>query len=604
LIPFFIFHILFATIFAWLLCWVGGSLNIWFAVISLVLALWPALKSRRIFMPEQANWRLGAYSSGGSGLLELIAFVFVLYVSTRHFLWLLFPIEHNFATLSAFNYGDLPLHINYIRYLANGAAFPPLNPSFALETLRYPLGIDLYSALYETIGVPLRAHLFLVGIGATLTSLVLLRSYASWWAVIGFFLSGGLIGWGVLTGQPLTNISDHVEWKNLFLSVFLTQRGMLFAVPAALFLLIVYRGSCLAKYKLQGSKLFFFSLLWGVLPLFHLHVFVIVSLMLFGIRLECSGGSIKTALKNGLGFFISRPLLIAFVPAVLIIWHSTDGFQKASILHISWGWTSGQMDLFSFLLFNFGPWLMLPVAIAVALIFNRPRLEKSRRREFAIDFGVQILLLLFFFNVMLAPWDWDNIKILIWPYLALVRIAFLLFDDHLNSVNRPTLAAVLGLSGFMSLAWSIQAPAVRSVVLFGMGDVANVEGSLARVAKNSAVFAAAPVHNHPIAFLGCARVLGYVGHLWSHGINSSAVETQQENLMKGSADWAQLAASLQITHIYWGPLERAKYGEGDRPWRHKLNNVSRVPGYEVYEVRTTPTPSLSPPSPAPVEVNK
>jgi len=55
--------------------------------------------------------------------------------------------------LSPNNLGDLSLHLTYIRYLANGAAFWPDNPIFASGPLTYPVGIDLFDSLLKLIGV-------------------------------------------------------------------------------------------------------------------------------------------------------------------------------------------------------------------------------------------------------------------------------------------------------------------------------------------------------------------------------------------------------------------------------------------------------------------
>jgi hypothetical protein len=54
--------------------------------------------------------------------------------------------------------------------------------------------------------------------------------------------------------------------------------------------------------------------------------------------------------------------------------------------------------------------------------------------------------------------------------------------------------------------------------------------------------------------------------------------------MQGDPEWIKLAREIGITHIFWGPFEREKYGDGERPWMKLLPNVSRVPGYEIYMI--------------------
>ncbi len=579
MILFFIFHMLFASIFSGLLALVGGQLLPWMAWTGLIGGAGLAFVTSRSFRAQNKQLRFANFSEGGRGLVELIVSAFVVYVAMRHYMWLLFPVDHDWATLSAFNFGDLPLHINYTRFIAQGGHFPPVDPIFSIEPLRYPFGVDFYSALYECIGVPLRSHLFFVGIFSVFSSLLLLRTYGGWWAVLALFLSGGWMGWSVLTGQPLVGVSEGVEWKNLFLSVFLTQRGFLFALPAGLLLLQIFERHIKQVAVMSQRQTFAFELLWGFFPWFHLHVFVIVSLMMGCLAFLNCGWR-----KGARTLFQTRFFAIAIIPASLFVLHSTAGFQKAAISHWKWGWMFDDNEsFFSFLNYNFGPWLWLPVAIFVSLLINRPLLETLKRRQLIREFVAAFFLFVLFFNFILAPWPWDNIKILIWPYLWMVRIAYLVFDEAFDDWTRAGVAAVMGLSGFMVLAWSIQSPVARSLKIFHYGEIANAEGSLQHVPID-AVFAASPTHDHPLAYLGRVRALGYLGHLWSHGIDSTQTEHLQAKLMQGDPDWIRIAHQMGVTHIFWGPWERLRYGDRDRVWMHLSENVSHVKGFEVYAI--------------------
>lgn len=581
-----------SAVIAFLLAFAFGHLTSWIAAGSLVAGAALSLGPARKLLAAHPDWRLAAFSRDGSGVLEIVLTVFVGCAALRHFLWLLFPLDHHLATLTAFNYGDLPLHINYSRLMSSGAAFPPVNPSFASETLRYPFGVDLFNALWESIGVPLTSHFFLTGCLATCASLILLRSFAGWWGIGAFFLSGGIAGWSALKGTPVPDLYQNVDWKNLFLAVFVPQRGMLFALPAGLLLLIGVRRHFAAPEgetaaRLSRGQALFLGLVWGFLPLFHLHAFVVISLLIAALAIEARG------LRGVVDLFQSWLFRAAVVPAVLLILRSTDFFRKAGIAHWKPGWTARPGEFMSFMFVNFGPWLALPVAIAAALVVFRQDFSPARRRALWIEFGVYMGLLALFFNLMLAPWDWDNIKVLIWPYLGLARLAFVVIDRRLGDVTRPVVAFVLLLTGFMGVSQSMRSPAIRGVKIFPVSELANAEGALATVPL-SAVFAAAPTHDHPLAYFGRVRVLGYEGHLWSHGIDSAGVSSKQDKLMAGEGEWLSLARELGVTHIYWGPAERAKYGEAQKPWMEVLPNVSRVPGYRVYAVTPSPTEAEKP----------
>ena len=90
--------------------------------------------------------------------------IFALF-SLRAFLWLVFVDGDSVKVLSPNNLGDLSLHLTYIRFLANGAAFWPDNPIFAGGKLTYPVGMDLFNGLLSLAGVDGLRGLIWVGLG-------------------------------------------------------------------------------------------------------------------------------------------------------------------------------------------------------------------------------------------------------------------------------------------------------------------------------------------------------------------------------------------------------------------------------------------------------
>ena len=97
-------------------------------------------------------------------------------VSLRQFGWLAHRSEGAVLTLLPSNYGDLPLHWTYVAHLAGGAAFWPANPIFTGDRLKYPLGVDLLTAIPVQLGAPMAAALVVTGLaGAALTALALRR---------------------------------------------------------------------------------------------------------------------------------------------------------------------------------------------------------------------------------------------------------------------------------------------------------------------------------------------------------------------------------------------------------------------------------------------
>lgn len=581
----FCLHLTVTTVAAYALSWLVGSLTPAVAVLSLLFGFWVGRRRARWFDSapgaEFAEWSFRSFLRSPNRWIEIVLALFVVFAAYRHFGWMLFYSGGEWRTLHANNFGDLPLHMNYIRFLAEGAEFPPWNPIFSPEKLRYPIGIDLYNAQWEKLGVGMQTHLFLVGIFATIASLVALHAWAGWWGIGGFFFGGGWLAWNAaLAGVPVP--ADAIAWKNLFLSVFITQRGMLFALPAGLLLLWSARRAFQGRLSLKGKRATSLGLIWGALALFHLHSFFAVSVILAGLAW------IHRA--KGASFRVLRKMMWVAVPiGTFFVVYLTDGFSKAGVTHWRPGWMLGSEGLVTFATVNFRFWLPLAIGLPILVLMGRKSTDEGRsRRTLFYESLFFLALFALFLNLMLAPWDWDNIKVLLWPYLGLLMVAHEEISSRLRALK-------WGVVGEAALAVLFLAPGLGQVGASLVGtrgavSVGSVEklssqlGALASVPP-SALLLAAPTHDHPLALLGRRRVLGYEGHLWSHGINSSSVARDVELVLRGNEGWRDAVKRLRATHIVWGPDERVLYGNSAPEWKTILPNVSRVAGYEIYEIR-------------------
>lgn len=488
--------------------------------------------------------------------------------AVRHSLWLLFPAQHRWWTLNPNNLGDLPLHLSYIRALSRGEALPLANPSFAGEPLRYPLGMDLFNALLDALGLPLTGHLFLASLGLSLAALAALRWAGGWWMVAAFFFSGGLSGWaGALRLVPWTAVEGAVQWKNLVLAVLTTQRGFLVALPAGVLVLEVLRRH-LAGPSAPAAFARWTGLAWGLLPLFHLHSFVAVSLLV--------GAQAAALGRPGLEKLWTSPSLRwALGPGTVLVVLGLWGAPLGAV-HLDAFWTFTWPQVLWEVPYNFGPWLLLPAA----LLWRWPALQVGQRAELLAALGLGGV----FFHVMLAPWAWDNVKVLVWPALALARLASEALPPLLPRGGQVAAAVVLCLSGTVSLAVSWGPPLQRGQALYRFDDLASTESATRGLPRGS-VFAAAPTHDHPLTSLGRPRVVGYPGHLWSHGIDGQERLRKLDALMRGAPGWRALARELGATHIIWGRAERETYGaEARPPFLDEAPNLSAAPDVQVHAV--------------------
>ncbi|HXX57690.1 MAG TPA: hypothetical protein VEI96_06790 [Thermodesulfovibrionales bacterium] len=551
----FLVHIAVATLTAMAFGLALGRLSMPAAVISLAVGtaagilVWLRLKDERRLFPD-------------TKFIPALVYGFILFAGLEHFLYLLYYSHHGLRTLHPNNFGDLSLHIQYIRYIAGGAHFWPENPGFAGELLRYPIGIDIYNGLWEILGVPIDSHLFLTGFIMTVAAVSMLHRWMGWWGVGAFFLNGGLANWASLTGG-MNDFQNALAWKSFFLSLWITQRGFLFAIPAGVYILRVMTETLLGERTLQREERVVCALLWASLAWFHLHTFFILTLSL---------GIFMLLYRNW------RIMIEVAMPAVaaglVFVIFSTGGLAKARVLHLQPGWTAGQENLLKFWLINLGPWLIF----AGAGLFFVLQKRFGRLRLIAIPACV---LFVVFTVVMLAPWDWDNIKVLIWLYLLIAWIAWKTWVTRLPSWAALLIGLVAFFSGAVSVVSSLPGNS-SGVELYRAAELWEAKAALSEL-PGEAVLAVAPEPNHPAMFWGAKVAMGYTGHLWSHGIDSASRESQLERIFRGRENWFAVAKGIGVTHIYWGENERRKYGAPSPSWSG-LKNISRTGAIQIYDL--------------------
>src|SRR5512133_1707956 len=169
--------------------------------------------------------------------------------AVRSFCWLLYIDGSELKIQSPNNLGDLSLHLTLIKNFGNGVALWPDNPIFVFSKLRYPAGIDLFNALLSLVHIDLLIGLVWVGL---LASLAIFYGFYRWggtFAVAGFLFNGGIAGFQFLKtfkfldyqGTAADIAHKPIAWKRIALSMLVTQRGWLYAIPAGLVLLWHWR---------------------------------------------------------------------------------------------------------------------------------------------------------------------------------------------------------------------------------------------------------------------------------------------------------------------------------------------------------------------------
>ncbi|MGI8435492.1 MAG: hypothetical protein ACR2NX_01085 [Chthoniobacterales bacterium] len=531
------------------------------------------------------------------------------FLAFRAFGWLLYLDGNEWKVQSANNLGDLALHITYIRNLASGVPLWPENPIYVFSYLRYPVGTDLFNSVLLLLGVDLARGLIWAGLLGSLATFYALYRWGGPFTVAGFLFNGGLAGFQILKTWQLADFqgTSAIAWKNLALSMFVTQRGLLYALPAGLLLLYQWRarfqGNAFSKTPASAEPHagvlenaapcpFWVELaLYASMPLFHVHTFIVLSvvaasLFLFG----------YTPLRRHFLWLVG----LAFLPATLLVYLITDYFRAKSVLGWQPGWVQG-VDQFAptflrFWLENFGILMPLVLLLFVVLAYRgwqlvRPgggpsflaHIRSSAPWAFLLPAAFIFLFACF---VKTAPWGWDNIKLIIWAYLIMLPFLWRELIVRWPVPVRAGICFALFFSGFVSLAGGLLNPDNG----YTFADRAELDGVGVAVEKLPATarFAAFPTYNHPLLLQGRKLVLGYPGHLWTQGFNYSAVENQLNALMRDGPDWKKQASALHVRYLFWGREEKAHYQASTRPWEREAKPVASGPWGAIYDLENSP----------------
>jgi hypothetical protein len=562
-----------------------------------------------------------------------VGIVFMMF-AVRSFCWLLWADGNHWKIQSPNNLGDLSLHITYIKYFANGVPLWPDNPIHLLSSLRYPAGVDLFNSLLLLQHIDLISGLVWTGLLGSAATFYGFYRWGGPFGVAGFLFNGGLAGYEFFKKFQFADYqADKIAWKSIPLAMFVTQRGLLYAIPAGLLLLLHWRRKYypLAAAENPGAQrgLIPWWVEWSIyatMPLFHVHTFLALSAVLACWLLIGTWEMRKQ---------IALLLAAAFVPASAIVWMITDHFQAKSILAWAPGWVQSDPSFagpllefwfvkipwaLGFWIYNFG--LMLPAMIALVGVVGwrtwrdffpaptftpAPDCDRAPDRETPITITITstspstiaerlfpspafafvmpaAAIFVFALFVKTAPWGWDNTKLIVWAYFIALPFLWRELIARWPLPVRAGVCFVLFASGFVSLLGGL---AVGSPGF----DIANrtevdAVATVVRKLPIQARFAAFPTYNHLLLLNGRKVVLGYPGHLWTQGLEYGTVEQQLRALMLGAPDWRERARALHTRYLFWGEEETRAYGSSSQPWRGKAAVVATGFWGTIYDLES------------------
>jgi hypothetical protein len=517
------------------------------------------------------------------------------------------------------NYGDLPFHLSIITGFSDGANFPPEDPTFAGARFTYPFLTDFIAACFVRAGASLRQSMLLENFVLALSFVGLLHRFtlkltrdwiAGLIAPVLVLFSGGLGWWHLLKDARwaeqgifdiLLNLQQQYtitpdtgyRWGNSLTTLLIPQRGILLGFPLALIVFTVWwtllekveeeegkskraKGKSKAESQLKNKRpsnsdehsaahfpfsLFLFpsirrmavaGAIAGLLPLVHAHSFVVV--MAVG-----AGVALMTGLKDWRAW--AAFFAVALFIAAPQMWWATRGSVVSAADFFGWHlwWDSGEENVFRFWFKNTG--LLIPL-IFVALLWRRGKKEGER-------FLVSRRLLLFYLPftlcfiipnlIKLAPWVWDNIKVIFYWFIASAPLVALLLARLLRQRAWSLRAVSIGLllmltfSGILDV-WSVASGAAQ----FRIFDADGVRFAqmVKRETSPRATILHEPTFDTPIFLTGRRSVMGYPGHISSHGIEYLGRLAEIRRIYAGAPDAGSLLKKYGIEYVVAGPHEQ------------------------------------------------
>lgn len=537
------------------------------------------------------------------------------------------------------NFGDLPFHLSVITSFSFGNNFPPQDPTYAGVRFTYPFLTDFVSAIFVRCGADLRQSMFLenfvvalafVGVmhrwalemlrdklAAILTPiLVLLNGGFGWvllWEQVTKENKGGLAGF--LEGLPpsFTVIPETTwRWGNAMSTLLIPQRGFLLGLPLAVIVFTQWWLSAEVRGKMENGEeakvkrkkqkkvqmnepapavsprvtLFPFfpiflsarrmiaaGVVAGLLPLVHAHSFVVVMVV---------GGCIALLQRRWRDWITFA--LVASIIALPQMWWSTHNSAVDAGKFFEWqfGWDHGQENPFWFWLKNTG--LFIPLTLA-ALLWRRDGKALVPRK--LLVFFLPFTLCFIIPNVLkMAPWIWDNIKVLFYWWLASAPLVALLLarlwrDGMVQRAIAVFLLACVTLAGGLDVA----AIVLRSNQ-YGIFSAPGIQFAelIKREAPPHAVVIHAPVHNHPVFLTGRRSLMGYPGHVWTHGLEFGPRESEIRRVYAGAPEAATILRKYNVDYAVVSPLEKNIMNVDDQ-FFSSFQLVGEVGEYRLYKIK-------------------
>jgi len=624
----------FGTVGFLLACFFGlstATVLITLALVLLPLAILSRKDYQRRFKSDLNTEKSRFYGASMKGVFKFAYYVLIFIMLWFFFERAMIETKDGILTGGSQNLGDLPFHLGAIFSFTEGNNFPPENPSFAGAKFTYPFLADFVTACFVKIGASVREAMLVQNVFLGLSLVVLLEKFtirltdnklAGKIAPLLLLFSGGLgFVWffrdfanqsqsffDFLFKLPQDyTINEKFRWGNSLVVLFLTQRSLLFGMPLALIALtriweifssekeiinrdekdkeIEKRASVFSRFHFSA---FLVGLLAGTLVLIHVHSLValfVVCAILFFFRLD----NWQAWIAFGVG--------VSIIAVPELVWSLTGSASNLSkFIEPHFGWDAGKQNFLVFWVKNIG--LFAPVLIAgLILVIIRQRSKSSDenpkskiqnlKSEDLLIFYLPFAFLFLVSNTMkLAPWEWDNIKVLIYWFIGSLPFAalFLAWLWEKNAALKTVAVAcllVLTLSGALDV-WRTVSKQINYNVF--SADSVKIAEEIKRKTPPNAMFLNAPTYNSAVVLTGRRSLMRYSGHLSSYGIDYESRESEVKRIYEGTALAERLLQKNNIEYVIISPEELGNLDvRGELFYKYPI--IAEIGAYKVFKVK-------------------
>jgi hypothetical protein len=187
----------------------------------------------------------------------------------------------------------------------------------------------------------------------------------------------------------------------------------------------------------------------------------------------------------------------------------------------------------------------------------------------------------------MSPWIWDNIKVLFYWWVGSAPIIALLLA-HLWRYREKAVKTVAVVFLFMLTAagaadvWGI-VNGKTELGLWGRDNIAFAE-VIKQKTPPRALLMHAPTFDTPVFLSGRQSLMGYPGHVWSHGIDPEQREAEIRSIYTGDPRGAELVTKYGVQYIVVGPQEENLPGFNAALFsRYAL--IGQAGAYKLYQVK-------------------